>query len=227
MKSTEKGANIKPMVKIAPSILSADFNCLAKEIEKIEQAGADYIHIDVMDGQFVPNISYGPVVIKNIRKVSQLPLDVHLMILNADQMLEEFIEVGANIISVQYEAVTHLDRTLNLIKSLGAKASVAINPATSVEQLIPVLPIVDQVLIMSVNPGFGGQKFIPYCLEKVSQLKTILKKEQLSVDIEVDGGVTVENAPALVKAGVDVLVAGSTVFSSKDIPKTINALKNS
>ena len=214
------------MVKVAPSILSADFNYLADEVKKIDQAGADYVHIDVMDGQFVPNITYGPVVIKNIKKITKLPLDVHLMILNADQMIDEFIKVGAHIISVQYEAVTHIDRTINYIKSLGAKASVAINPSTPVEHISSILPTLDQVLIMSVNPGFGGQKFIPYCLDKIIQLKAIIKKKKLSVEIEVDGGVTVENAPALVKAGVDVLVAGSTVFKSKDIPRTISDLKN-
>ncbi|OGI10895.1 MAG: ribulose-phosphate 3-epimerase [Candidatus Margulisbacteria bacterium GWF2_35_9] len=214
------------MVKIAPSILSANFNDLAHDVKMIDQAGADYIHIDVMDGRFVPNISFGPVVLKRIREVTKKPLDVHLMILEAERYIEEFVKIGADIITVQYEATNHLDRLINLIKSFGVKASVAINPATSIEVIKPIIPFVSQVLIMSVNPGFGGQKFIPYCLDKVKQIKEYIVGNNLNIEVEVDGGVTVENAPNLVKAGVDVLVAGSTVFSSSDIKKTIQNLKS-
>lgn len=214
------------MVKIAPSILSANFNTLASDVVMIDNAGADYIHIDVMDGRFVPNISFGPVVVSRIKEITKKPLDVHLMILEAEKYIEEFAKIGADIITVQYEATQHLDRLINLIKSLGIKASVAINPATPIEAIKPIIPIVSQVLIMSVNPGFGGQKFIPYCLDKVKQTKDFILEKGLNVDVEVDGGVTEANASDLVKAGVDVLVAGSTVFKSSDIKRTIKNLKS-
>ena len=213
------------MIKVAPSILSANFNHLAEDVNKIEKAGADYIHIDVMDGRFVPNITFGPVVIKDLKKVSSLPLDVHLMILDPQDYVEDFIKVGADIITIQYEATIHLDRVLNLIKEKGAKASLAINPSTNVEVVFPVLSIVDQVLIMTVNPGFAGQKLISYCIDKVKALKKEIIQQKLNIDIEVDGGVTEENAKLLTKAGANVLVAGSTIFNSRDIKQTIRNLK--
>ncbi len=214
------------MTLIAPSILSADFNILKDEIITIEKGGADYIHIDVMDGQFVPNITIGPVVIKNIKSFSKLPLDVHLMIVEPENFIEDFRKAGADIITVHYEASDHLDRLINEIKSTGAKAGVSINPATPVENLFPVLGMVDVVLIMSVNPGFGGQKFIKYTLDKVKTLKAEIERQGLDTVIEIDGGVTLENASSIVEAGVDILVAGSTVFNSKNIPETIAQLKN-
>jgi len=210
----------------APSILSDNFNILKDEIITIEKGGADYIHIDVMDGQFVPNITIGPVVIKNIKSFSKLPLDVHLMIVEPENFIEDFRKAGADIITVHYEASDHLDRLINEIKSTGAKAGVSINPATPVENLFPVLGMVDVVLIMSVNPGFGGQKFIKYTLDKVKTLKAEIERQGLDTVIEIDGGVTLENASSIVEAGVDILVAGSTVFNSKNIPETIAQLKN-
>lgn len=213
------------MIKIAPSILSANFNELGADVKRLEQSGADYIHIDVMDGQFVPNITLGPVIMSRLDEVTSLPLDVHLMIFRPELFIEDFVKAGAHLITVQYESTVHLDRVLSQIRSLGAKPSVAINPATPVEMIFPVLSIVDQVLIMTVNPGFAGQQLIPYCLEKVKTLKKKLLETKLRVDIEVDGGVTESNAPSLVEAGVDVLVAGSTVFRSKNMAETISRLK--
>ncbi|MDD4526916.1 MAG: ribulose-phosphate 3-epimerase [Candidatus Margulisbacteria bacterium] len=212
------------MALIAPSILSADFNNLEQDIKAI--CSADYVHIDVMDGQFVPNITIGPVVIKNLKKITNLRLDVHLMIVNPENFIQDFRNAGADIITVHYEASNHLDRLINQIKASGAKAGVSINPATPVENIFPVLGMVDLVLIMSVNPGFGGQKFIEYTLEKVRTLKNKIKELGLQTLIEIDGGVTIENAKAITEAGVDILVAGSTIFNSKNIPETISILKN-
>jgi ribulose-phosphate 3-epimerase len=214
------------MTLIAPSILSTDFNNLEKNIQIIDAAGADYIHIDVMDGQFVPNITIGPVVIKNLKKITNLPLDVHLMIIKPENFIEDFRNAGADIITVHYEASNHLDRLIHQIKATGAKAGVSINPATPIENIFPILGIVDIVLIMSVNPGFGGQKFIPYTLEKVKKLKNKINSLGLTTMIEIDGGVTLDNAKEIISAGADILVAGSTVFNSKNIPETISLLKN-
>ncbi len=212
------------MALVAPSILSANFNNLEKDIKSISTA--DYVHIDVMDGQFVPNITIGPVVIKNLKKITSLPLDVHLMIVKPENFIQDFRNTGADIITVHYEASHHLDRLIHQIKASGAKAGISINPATPVEVLFPVLELIDLVLIMSVNPGFGGQKFIPYTLEKVRTLKNKITALGLNTLIEIDGGVTTDNAKEIVNAGVDILVAGSTVFNSNDIPATISALKN-
>ncbi len=212
------------MALIAPSILSADFNNLEKDIKAI--SSADYVHIDVMDGQFVPNITIGPVVIKNLKKITSLPLDVHLMIVKPENLIDDFRKAGADIITVHYEASHHLDRLIHQIKATDAKAGVSINPATPVEVLFPILELIDLVLIMSVNPGFGGQKFIPYTLEKVKTLKSKITELGLSTLIEIDGGVTTDNAKEITNAGVDILVAGSTVFNSNNIPATIQALKN-
>lgn len=214
------------MVKISPSLLSADFNNLAASVRAVEKAGADYLHVDVMDGRFVPNITFGPVVYKSIRQITALPLDVHLMILEPEKYIKDWIDVGANIISVHVESTAHIDRALSLIRSFGAKPSVVVNPATPIEWVFPVLSIVDQVLVMSVNPGFSGQTFIPYTLEKVRALRKEIDQRKLTVDIQVDGGVTESNAKALIDAGVDVLVAGSAVFQSKDMAATIKALKS-
>ncbi|MCH7396918.1 ribulose-phosphate 3-epimerase [Belliella sp. DSM 107340] len=212
-------------VKIAPSILASDFANLQKEIEMINISEADYIHVDIMDGVFVPNISFGIPVTEAVNKHAKKPLDVHLMIVNPDQYLEAFKNAGATIISVHYEACTHLHRTLQGIRQLGCKAGVAINPHTSVELLKDVINDIDLVCIMSVNPGFGGQKFIENTYAKVKRLKEIITENGAQTEIEIDGGVNENNAPLLRAAGADVLVAGSFVFSSTDPLDTIKKLK--
>ncbi len=197
---------------LAPSLLAADFSRLGAQVQETEQAGAAYLHLDVMDGLFVPSISFGMPLIQSLRKASDMVFDVHLMIQDPDRYVEEFAAAGADIITVHEEAVTHLDRTLRHIRSLGKKAAVAVNPATGFEMLRYVFPLCDMILIMSVNPGFGGQKFIEYSLQKVEELAQLRELFGCSFDIEVDGGVTPDNAGALIRAGADVLVAGSAVF---------------
>ncbi len=204
------------MGKISPSILSADFSRLGEEIKAVEKAGADYIHIDVMDGHFVPNISVGPFIVKTVKKITNLPLDVHLMIDNPDVFVESFVSAGANWISVHVESCPHLDRTLNLIKSHHLKAGVVLNPATPIALLDECLVLVDYVLLMSVNPGFGGQKFIPYTIEKVKRLRKVVWERGLLVKIEVDGGIGLDNLKDLVKSGADILVIGSGIFDTPD-----------
>ncbi|SFU12736.1 ribulose-phosphate 3-epimerase [Algoriphagus locisalis] len=211
---------------IAPSILAADFSNLQREVEMLNTSAADYIHVDIMDGVFVPNISFGIPVIEAIQRHAQKPLDVHLMIVNPDNYLEAFKNAGAAVISVHYEACTHLHRTLQAIHSLGAKAGVAINPHTPVELLSDVIQDVDLVCMMSVNPGFGGQKFIENTYSKVSRLKDLILAKGAATKIEIDGGVNLDNAPKLLAAGADVLVAGSFVFNSADPIQTINQLKS-
>lgn len=211
---------------IAPSILAADFANIQSEVEMLNSSEADYIHVDIMDGIFVPNISFGIPVTDAIQKHAQKPLDVHLMIQNPDQYLEAFRKAGAAVISVHYEACTHLHRTLQAIKQLGAKAGVAINPHTPVELLVDVLEDIDVVIIMSVNPGFGGQKFIENTYSKVKRLKSIILEKGTETLIEIDGGVNLANAPKLISAGADILVAGSFVFSSSDPIQTIAELKS-
>jgi len=201
-------------IKIAPSILSADFACLAKQIEEAEAAGADYIHVDVMDGHFVPNITVGPLVVKALRHITSLPLDVHLMVEKPEQFLEEFSNAGADIITVHWEACPHIHRALEKIKRMGKKAGVSINPATPVWVLEEILDEVDLILAMTVNPGFGGQKLIPSTLSKVEKLKRMLSERGLATEIEVDGGINEETAPAAVRAGARILVAGAAVFES-------------
>ncbi|OAG27498.1 ribulose-phosphate 3-epimerase [Thermodesulfatator autotrophicus] len=213
------------MIKIAPSILSADFGRLAEEVKAITEAGADVIHIDVMDGHFVPNITIGPVVIKAIRQASPLPFDVHLMISNPDDYLEDFAKAGADWLSVHVEAATHLHRTISRIKELGKKAGVVLNPATPLESIDYILEEIDFVLIMSVNPGFGGQKFIPSALRKIRELKQIIRSRGLDIPIQVDGGVNLETLSEVVKAGADIVVAGSAIFGTKDYTKTIKAFR--
>jgi len=211
---------------IAPSILAADFSNLQKEVEMLNQSGADFIHIDIMDGVFVPNISFGIPVTAAIANHATKPLDVHLMIINPDQYLEAFRDAGAAVISVHYEACPHLHRTIQAIKATGAKAGVAINPHTPVELLSELIQDIDLVCVMSVNPGFGGQKFIENTYNKVSRLKELILRKNAATQIEIDGGVNAANAGKLILAGADVLVAGSFVFSSPDPIETISKLKS-
>ncbi len=213
------------MIKIAPSILSADFGRLAEEIKAIEAAGADLVHIDVMDGCFVPNITIGPLVVEAIRGVTRLPFDVHLMIENPGRYLEAFAKAGADWISIHAEACIHLHRMVTRIKELGKKAGVAINPATPLEVLDYVLEELDYIVIMSVNPGFGGQKFIPSSLRKLERLRQMIKERGLSVEIEVDGGVNLGTVAEVVRAGGEILVAGSAVFKSENYQETVALLR--
>jgi len=211
---------------IAPSILAADFANLQREVEMLNSSEADYIHVDIMDGVFVPNISFGIPVTEAIHRHAKKPLDVHLMIVNPDNYLEAFRNAGAEVISVHYEACNHLHRTLQAIHDLGAKAGVAINPHTPVELLSDVIQDIDQVIVMSVNPGFGGQKFIENTYSKVSRLKDLILTKGAKTKIEIDGGVNLQNAPKLLTAGADVFVAGSFVFNSSDPVQTISQLKS-
>jgi len=210
---------------IAPSILAADFANLQREVEMLNHSKADYIHVDIMDGVFVPNISFGIPVTEAIHKHAKKPLDVHLMIVNPDSYLEAFRKAGADIISVHYEACPHLHRTVQAIHSLGAKAGVAINPHTSIGLLEEMILGIDVVCLMSVNPGFGGQKFIENTYSKVSRLKDLILQKGSAAKIEIDGGVNLENAPKLLQAGADILVAGNFVFSSSNPIQTIASLK--
>ncbi|MBF0117701.1 MAG: ribulose-phosphate 3-epimerase [Desulfobacterales bacterium] len=214
------------MKAIAPSILSADFSKLGEEIKAIESGGADLIHIDVMDGQFVPNITIGQLVVDAVKKITSLPLDVHLMIVNPDRYIKEFAKAGANLVSVHAEACPHLNRTIQIIKGEGIKAGVALNPSTSLSSIEWVLEYIDFVLIMSVNPGFGGQSFIKNSIEKIKALKKIIKEKGFALEIEVDGGVGTSNIAEISEAGADIFVAGSAVFGSKNYKETICALKN-
>ena len=213
------------MKKIAPSILSADFSRLGEEIKAVEAAGADYIHIDVMDGHFVPNITIGPLVVAAARKITTLPLDVHLMIENPDRYIPDFAAAGADIIVVHAEASVHLHRSIQLIKSLGKRAGVSLNPATPLNYLEYVLADLDLVLLMTVNPGFGGQSFIEEAIPKIKALRAMLDKRGLEAELEVDGGVKTDNIARISHAGADVFVAGSAVFGSSDYSSTIAALK--
>ncbi len=210
---------------IAPSMLSADFLNLGQEIEMVNNSEADWFHLDVMDGRFVPNISYGIPVIKAMKKAAQKPLDTHLMIVEPEKYFEDFARAGADILTIHYEASTHLHRSLQAIRSLGMKAGVSLNPHTPVHLLEDILDYADLVLIMSVNPGFGGQKFIPRSLEKIRTLKQMITTRGLDTLIEVDGGVTLENAAEIITAGADVLVAGNTVFSAENPAGMIQKLK--
>ena len=211
------------MIELAPSILSADFGRLAEQVRAASEGGGTVIHVDVMDGHFVPNLTVGPPLVKSLRKATKLPLDCHLMIENPDQFIAEFVEAGADWISVHQEACRHLNRTLNLIRSHDALAGVVINPATPVETLTEVLEIIDYVLVMSVNPGFGGQKFIPETVHKIRCLADLRAQRGLNYRIEVDGGIALETVAEVVRAGAEILVAGNAVFGQGD-PKT-NAQK--
>jgi ribulose-phosphate 3-epimerase len=211
------------LIELAPSILSADFARLAEQVRAASEGGGTVIHVDVMDGHFVPNLTVGPPLVKSLRKATKLPLDCHLMIENPDQFIAEFVEAGADWISVHQEACRHLNRTLNLIRSHDALAGVVINPATPVETLTEVLEIIDYVLVMSVNPGFGGQKFIPETVHKIRRLADLRAQRGLNYRIEVDGGIALETVAEVVRAGAEILVAGNAVFGQGD-PKT-NAQK--
>jgi ribulose-phosphate 3-epimerase len=213
------------MVKIAPSILSANFLKLGEEIKATEKSGADIIHIDIMDGHFVPNISIGPFIVESIRKITSLPLDVHLMIEEPDTYLRDFIKAGADYITVHYEASVHLHRTVQWIKEGGVKAGVSLNPATPVWSLEHIVPDISLVLLMSVNPGFGGQEFIPQIIDKIRVLKKFIEEKGLSTLIEVDGGINLDNAHNVVSAGADILVMGSAFFNSQDYRSIVKKLR--
>ena len=213
------------MAKLAPSILSADFANLEKQIKLIQKGGADYVHCDVMDGRFVPNITFGGPVVQAIAKKTDMPLDVHLMIEHPEERLADFVTEHTGFITVHQEACIHLHRVIQQIHALGIKAGVSINPATPVEAIKAVLGDVDLVLVMSVNPGFGGQRFIPYAALKICELDEIRKREELCFEIEVDGGVSLENCGMLKDAGVDIFVAGSAVYGAEDIPKRCREFK--
>jgi ribulose-phosphate 3-epimerase len=214
------------MVQILPSILSADFARLGEEIAKVESGGATMLHVDIMDGHFVPNLTMGPPVVQSIRKITKMTLDVHLMITDPDTFAPVFIEAGADQVSVHYEAARHLDRTVHLIQGLGAKAGVVLNPATPVSLLEDILPVLDYVLVMSVNPGFGGQKFIPNALNKIRRLARLRRERGLRFAIEIDGGVNDDNLVDIVKAGCDWMVAGSHVFGSADPAATVKNMQH-
>jgi ribulose-phosphate 3-epimerase len=211
---------------VAPSILTADFGNLEKVVQMLNASNADWIHIDVMDGVFVPNISFGFHLIKSIKKLSKKPLDVHLMIVQPERYFEQFRDAGADLICFHYEASIHLHRSIQQVKELGVKVGVALNPHTPVQLLENILQDLDMVLIMTVNPGYGGQKFIEHSYSKIQQLKKMISEKSLNTLIEVDGGVDLVNASKLVNNGVDILVAGNTVFASKDPLAAINSLKN-
>ncbi len=213
----------KPL--IAPSILSADFARLAEAVQQVEAAGADWIHVDVMDGHFVPNLTVGPPIVEALRKVTTLPLDVHLMMTNPDEFIPEFAKAGADILTVHVETCPHLHRTIQGIKEHNVKAGVTLNPATPANSLESIIGDVDLVLVMSVNPGFGGQKFIDSTLDKIRQIRAMISASKGSPYLEVDGGITVKNVESVLKAGANVLVAGSAIFGSDNMPETIRQLR--
>ncbi len=213
------------MVKIAPSILSADFSRLGEEIREAEKTGVDLIHIDVMDGHFVPNITIGPLVVKAVRKITGLTLDVHLMIEEPDRYIDAFVEAGSDIITVHIEASTHLHRSLCYIKDSGVKAGVSLNPATPLGSLDFILSEADMVLLMSVNPGFGGQEFIPSVMDKIKMLKDMIQRKGCRAEIEVDGGVNVKNAGDVVKAGANIIVMGNAFFNSQDYAEVVRTVR--
>ena len=213
------------MIKLAPSILSADFARLLEDVKKVEKAGCEYLHIDVMDGHFVPNITLGPGIVKSLRKDVNMVFDAHLMIENPDNYIKEFADAGCDIIVVHQEACTHLHRTIQNINSHGIKAGVALNPATPIETIKYVLQDVDMVLLMSVNPGFGGQSYIPVVTEKIKELKALIDEMNLDIDIEVDGGVKPSNIAEVVNAGANVIVAGSAIFNAGNIDEAVKSLR--
>ena len=213
------------MIKIAPSILSADFARLLEDVKKVENAGCEYLHIDVMDGHFVPNITLGPNVVKSLRKDVKMVFDAHLMIENPDNYIKDFVDAGCDIIVVHEEACTHLHRTIQNIKSHNVKAGVALNPATPIENIKYVLKDLDMVLIMTVNPGFGGQSFIDGMVDKIKEVKSLIDEQGLNVDIQVDGGIKPSNVAKVVKAGANVIVAGSAIFNSDDIEATVKEFR--
>ncbi|HVP76692.1 MAG TPA: ribulose-phosphate 3-epimerase [Thermodesulfobacteriota bacterium] len=213
------------MKKIAPSILSADFSRLADEVGAVEKAGADVIHVDVMDGHFVPNITIGPLVVQGLRKLTSLPLDVHLMIENPDRYIDPFVQAGGNWITVHAEVCPHLRRTIKKVRQLNARPGIVLKPATPLKTLFPVLDEIDLILIMSVNPGFGGQSFIPSTLKKIERLRKIVDQNRYPLEIEVDGGVKVENIRGVSAAGADIFVVGTGIFKTNDYEETIRKLR--
>ncbi|OSB10837.1 ribulose-phosphate 3-epimerase [Paraclostridium bifermentans] len=213
------------MIKMAPSILSADFARLLEDVKKVERAGCEYLHIDVMDGHFVPNITLGPAIVKSLRKDVNMVFDAHLMIENPDNYIKDFVDAGCDMIVVHEEACTHLHRTIQNIKSFNVKAGVALNPATPIENIKYILNDVDMVLIMTVNPGFGGQSFIGTMIDKIKELKSLIDEKGLDVDIQVDGGIKPSNVSEVVKAGANVIVAGSAIFNSDDIEDTVKEFR--
>ncbi|MCH2410256.1 ribulose-phosphate 3-epimerase [Myxococcota bacterium] len=212
-------------IKIAPSILACDFTKIGAEIKKIETAGADCVHVDVMDGHFVPNLTIGPPVVESIRKITALPLDVHLMIQNPERFIESFVKAGADTVGVHIEACPHVHRTIRQIKETGTRASITLNPGTPAQAIEPVLEEIDQVLVMTVNPGFGGQKFIEGCLKKITAIRAWLDEKNVDVDVEVDGGIDPATAGLVAKAGANVLVAGTAIFGSSSYPRAIEGLR--
>ena len=219
--------SIKSTIKIAPSILSADFRNLERQVKLVEQGGADWIHLDVMDGHFVPNLTFGPMIVKAIRSLTKLPLDTHLMIDNPEDYLEDYQKAGSVQLTVHVETCVHLHRTIQRIKQLGMKAGVTLNPSTPHSALKEILPYVDLVLVMTVNPGFGGQRFIRSMLKKVQEVSKMIAQVNSKIYLEVDGGIDDTNAAELVKAGANVLVAGHSIFSKKSIPEAIRNLRKS
>lgn len=213
------------MIKLSPSILSADFSKLGEQVKEIERYGADWVHIDVMDGMFVPNISFGMPIIKSIRKLTDLTFDVHLMIEEPGRYIKDFVDAGADMITIHYEADRHIDRTISYIKSFGIKAGIALNPGTPVSMIENLIEKVDMVLIMSVNPGFGGQKYIEYSGRKIEEVKALKDKYNKEMYIQVDGGIDITNIDKVIKAGANSIVAGSAVFKNSEIEKNIEALK--
>ncbi len=213
------------MIKLAPSILSADFAKLLEDVKKVERAGCEYLHIDVMDGHFVPNITLGPGIVKSLRKDVNMIFDTHLMIENPDNYIKDFVDAGSDLIVVHVEACRHLHRTIQNIKSHNVKAGVALNPATPIETIKHVLQDVDMVLIMTVNPGFGGQSFIESMIDKIKELKQIIDEKNLDVDIQVDGGIKPSNIHQVVEAGANIIVAGSAIFNSENIEETVQLMR--
>ncbi|MDD7755018.1 MAG: ribulose-phosphate 3-epimerase [Clostridiales bacterium] len=213
------------MIKLAPSILSADFARLLEDVKKVEKAGCEYLHIDVMDGHFVPNITLGPAIVKSLRKDVNMVFDTHLMIENPDNYIKDFVDAGSDLIVVHAEACRHLHRTIQNIKSYNVKAGVALNPATSIESIKHIIEDVDMVLIMTVNPGFGGQSFIESMLEKIKELKQLIDDKNLNVDIQVDGGIKPDNIHKVVEAGANIIVAGSAIFNSENIEETVSLMR--
>lgn len=213
------------MIKLAPSILSADFGRLLEDVKKVEKAGCEYLHIDVMDGHFVPNITLGPGIVKSLRKDVDMVFDAHLMIENPDKYIKEFVDAGCDMIVVHQEACTHLHRTIQNIKSYNVKVGVALNPATPLETIKYVLEDVDMVLLMSVNPGFGGQSYIPAITGKIKELKSMIDERNLNVDIQIDGGVKPSNISEIVSAGANVIVAGSAIFGAENIEEAVKSLR--
>ena len=214
------------MVKIAPSILSADFSRLLEHVKEVEEAGVEYLHIDVMDGHFVPNISFGAPILKSLKGKTNLFMDVHLMIENPDQYISDFVDAGADLINVHIETCTHIHRTIQLIKSYGVKSAVTLNPGTPLSSIEEILPELDMVLLMSVNPGFGGQSYIASSTEKIRRLKTLIDEQRLTCEIEVDGGINLKNVKEVVEAGATIIVAGSAIFNTPDIKKTVAAFRD-